>query len=196
MGTSSEKPKEVERQSNSVSHNGDNNENKNKIIQSNKDKESSFSNIIEKSDFSPKNMLIYHNSLRKKHQSNNLQNNSELNNKAQKYAENLIIPNSNIDLADINLYNGEILGENILISDKEEKTEDICNNWYIEKNNYNYDLNNFQKDTNNFTQLIWKSTKCVGFGCSNFNGKYCYVALYYPAGNILGEFTNNVIKKS
>ena len=57
-------------------------------------------------------------------------------------------------------------------------------------------MNNFQKDTNNFTQLIWKSTKFVGFGCSNFNGKYCYVALYYPAGNILGEFTDNVFKKS
>ena len=196
MGTTSTsgKSNEMERKPNSVSHN--NNENKNKIIQSNKDKESSFSNIIEKTDFSPKNMLTYHNSLRKKHQSNNLQNNSELNNKAQKYAENLIIPNTNTDLTEINLYNGEILGENIFISDKEEKTEDICNNWYIEKNNYNYDLNNFQKDTNNFTQLIWKSTKFVGFGYSYFNGKYCYVALYYPAGNIFGEFTNNVFKKS
>ena len=192
MGTTSENPNEIKRQLNSVSHN--NNENKNKNIQPNKDKDSSFSNIKEKTDFSPENMLTYHNSLRKKHQSHKLQNNFELNNKAQKYAENLIIPNTNTDLEEINLYNGEILGENILISDKEEKTEDICNKWYKEKNNYNYDLNNFQKDTNNFTQLIWKSTKFVGFGCSKFNGKYCYVALYYPAGNIFGEFSNNVFK--
>ncbi len=177
MGTSSEKSTESN----------------NKNVQLNKDKDS-LSNIIEKLDFTPENMLKYLNSLRIKHKSKKLENNPELNIKAQKYADNLLIQNSNTELAEINLYNGDILGENLLISDKEEKVEDICNNWYEEKNNYNYDLNNFQKDTNNFTQLIWNSTKCVGFGSSNYNGKYCYVALFHPAGNVFGEFTNNVFK--
>ena len=43
--------------------------------------------------------------------------------------------------------------------------------------------------------MIWKSTTDIGFGFwdDKENNKYYNVILYYPAGNILGEFKQNVI---
>ena len=139
-----------------------------------------------------KNMLEFHNKFRKKHHSNKLEIDIKLTNKANKYAEVLLGISENNER--INIINEDILGENIYISDKEEKEKNICQYWYNENKKYNYELNNFQKDTNHFTQLIWNSTKFIGFGYANHNNKNCYVALYYPTGNIFGQFTNNVFK--
>ena len=138
-----------------------------------------------------KNMLEFHNKFRKEHHSKELENNNELNTKANKYAEILL---GKINNEGINFYNDDILGENIYISDKEEKEENICQYWYNENKKYDYELNNFQKGTLHFTQLVWNSTKLIGFGYANHNNKNCYVALYYPAGNVFGQFTNNVFK--
>ncbi len=139
-----------------------------------------------------KNMLKYHNEYRIKHHSIALENTSELNNKANKYAELLL--RDNVGDEGNNLFNDDIYGENIFITDREECEENICKIWYDENKRYNYDLNNFQRGTNHFTQLVWNSTRKIGFGYANYNNKYCYVTLYYPAGNILGQFTNNVFK--
>lgn len=50
----------------------------------------------------------------------------------------------------------------------------------------------------NFSQLIWKDTKEVGVGTSHTNEgndkKAVFVCLYYPAGNVMKEFTKNVPK--
>ncbi len=41
--------------------------------------------------------------------------------------------------------------------------------------------------------MIWKNTKQVGFGIAKFqDGGYYMVAYYYPAGNINGQFSDNV----
>ena len=137
-----------------------------------------------------KKMLECHNNYRKKHFSKELNINNELNSIAEDYAKNIV--EKNLEIGQNILYKNDILGENIFISNKKEKEEDICKNWYEEKNRYNYELNSFQKETNNFTQMIWSSTNEVGFGCFNNDKKYCYVALYYPAGNIFGQFKKNV----
>ena len=137
-------------------------------------------------------MLEYHNIYRKRHNSKEINLTKELSDMASKYAEKLLEHNS--DFEQNNFYKNQILGENILFSEKRETEEDICNSWYDEKKNYDYSKNNFQKDTNHFTQLIWNSTTHVGFGCYNIGKNYCYVALYYPQGNILGKFTENVSK--
>ena len=138
-----------------------------------------------------KNMLELHNKFRRIHHADNLINNNDLNIKAKKYAQMLLEQNSHIK--ENNLYNNKILGENIYISSKEESEENIINLWYNEKSNYNYELNNFQRGTNHFTQIVWKSTKQVGFGSFKSSNKFCYVALYYPAGNIFGKFGENVL---
>ena len=150
---------------------------------------SEFFNNSKSPELFNKNMLEFHNKYREIHHSAKLENTVELNDKANEYAEMLLgVKEYNEGI----IFNENVLGENIYYSDKEEKEENICQYWYNEKNKYNYDLNNFQKGTNHFTQLVWNSTKLIGFGYANYNNKYCYVALYSPAGNVFGQFTNNV----
>ena len=185
MGTSSEKPKEKKiNKDEDIS-----------ISTKTQEQEISENSINPKSpELFNKNMLEFHNKYREKHHSTKLENKVELNNKAKEYAEMLLGVKAYNENEGINFFNDNILGENIYYSDKEEKEENICQYWYNENNKYNYDLNNFQKETNHFTQLVWNSTKLIGFGYANYNNKYCYVALYSPAGNFFGEFTNNVFK--
>ena len=102
---------------------------------------SEFHKIPDSLDINPENisnkkMLELHNKFRRIHQVDNLKKNNELNIKAKKYAQMLLEQNSN--LKENNLYNNEITGENIYISDKEESEENIFNLWYNEKSNYNY----------------------------------------------------------
>ena len=66
--------------------------------------------------------------------------------------------------------------------------------WYNEYKQYNFDLNKYQKGTTHFTQLVWKATKEVGFGFYFNNDNFSSVALYYPCGNALREFSANVQK--
>ena len=136
-----------------------------------------------------------HLELRKMHGcSKDLIHDKDLDDLAQKRAEKLLSSKSEIFSED--LYNKEVLGENILISDKILEPEEICNKWYNEGQDYNYEKNKFQKGTGHFTQLVWKNTKKVGFGVGikDDKSKMVVVAYYYPAGNIFGEFTKNVEK--
>ena len=44
-----------------------------------------------------------------------------------------------------------------------------------------------------FTQVVWKSTREMGFGfAKSRNGSWYYCCNYYPAGNFAGERTDNV----
>ncbi|CAH8507058.1 unnamed protein product [Dicrocoelium dendriticum] len=47
-----------------------------------------------------------------------------------------------------------------------------------------------------FTQLVWKGTEYVGFGCAiNQDGDAIFIAAHYsPKGNVDGEFLKNVLK--
>ena len=137
-----------------------------------------------------KTMLQTHNNYREKHKSNKLRINEDLNAMANKYAKYLL---ENYSFGSQNKFGkDESLGENIFFSNQKEKETDICQKWYDENKNFEYGINKFQKDTNHFTQLIWNSTTDVGFGFYNINNNYCYVALYYPQGNVFGQFTKNV----
>ena len=47
--------------------------------------------------------------------------------------------------------------------------------------------------------MIWKESKEVGFGWdTSKNNKFYFLAYYYPAGNEIGKFNQNVLveKKS
>ena len=135
--------------------------------------------------------LQKHNELRKLHGSEDLKINNELNKMAQEKAHNLIEDQS--QNFSNHLYKGEALGENILISnDLQIKPEEICEEWYKENEKYNYELNKFQKGKGHFTQLVWRSSKEVGFGFEFTDNKVISVAYYYPAGNIVGEFDKNI----
>lgn len=44
-----------------------------------------------------------------------------------------------------------------------------------------------------FTQLIWKNTELIGLGMAKHeSGKVYFVCVYYPPGNVAGEFAKNV----
>ena len=117
--------------------------------------------------------------------------NHELCDIAYKYLKKLLEPDKIISSE---LYNGEILGENVFIYNCEKTFVEICELWYEENKKYNYNLNKFQIDTGHFSQMVWNKTKEVGFSFlfDEKKNKTCGIALYYPAGNILGEFKNNV----
>ena len=140
-------------------------------------------------------VLLKHNELRNKHNSPELQINEELNAMAQEYAKKLFESNNNKKkYFSFNTYKDSFLGENILIA-KKKTPEDICRQWYEENKNYNYSLNKLQNNTAHFTQMIWKNTKEIGIGFHFDDDKNnCLVVYYYPAGNILGEFSNNIQK--
>ncbi|CAL8083302.1 unnamed protein product [Calicophoron daubneyi] len=71
----------------------------------------------------------------------------------------------------------------------------VVRNWYNESKTYNYQDPD-EGGQENFTQLVWKSTTKVGFGCAkNVEKRTIYYAAHYePCGNVTGQFLENVIK--
>lgn len=66
--------------------------------------------------------------------------------------------------------------------------------WYDEFKDYNYAQGDFSEATGHFTQLVWKGSQQVGCAqkdCGPSRGSYV-VCEYYPRGNIIGRFTQNV----
>ena len=105
--------------------------------------------------------------------------------------------------------NYEDLGINLKISDIKLDAKQLMEEWYKEKSDF--DFNDPEKsEGNNFTQMIWKSSAYFGIGYfHNEKGnqstdnnpeknieEYVYIALYYPAGNVPGEFKSNVPKQN
>ena len=75
------------------------------------------------------------------------------------------------------------------------KVKEICESWYNEKKNYIFGQIKYQKGTGHFTQMIWKGTKEVGFGWgTSKSNKFYFLAYYYPAGNEIGKFKENVLE--
>ena len=94
-----------------------------------------------------------------------------------------------------NTYEGKYLGENLYYCSGMEATGELATkDWYSEIKDYDYS-GNFLGDTGHFTQLVWKSTKEVGFGKTvDQNGNSYVVANYFPCGNIIGVFDSNVLR--
>jgi hypothetical protein len=56
---------------------------------------------------------------------------------------------------------------------------------------------NFQKDTAHFTQVIWKESREIGIGAAiGSNNIIICCANYYPSGNEVGKYFENVLKPS
>ncbi|MCQ2818202.1 MAG: CAP domain-containing protein [archaeon] len=124
--------------------------------------------------------------------------NSEMNQMAQAHAEYL----AKIGKEDHsgNKYRGELMGETVYVGNVVSGATPI-NDWYIKYLFYDFllgdvDCFNVEKlqSFEAFTQMVWKSTTQVGFGIAEANGKTYFVANYYPRGNILGSFEQNVFK--
>ncbi|XP_068722772.1 venom allergen 3-like [Montipora capricornis] len=94
-------------------------------------------------------------------------------------------------------------GENLYYSCSSEDpgtTEDAVEAWYSEvcEPGYYFDRESNSGGTLHFTQLVWKESTKLGIGLaeSTKDGMKCayVVARYEPAGNMMGDFLENVPK--
>ncbi|CAF0958619.1 unnamed protein product [Brachionus calyciflorus] len=138
--------------------------------------------------------LNSHNKYRKSHDSPQLKMNKELCKIAQEWAER--IASTGVFEHSTSTFKGQTLGENIAMrfsSTGDELTgAQMTDQWYEEANSYNYN-EDFQNGKGHFAQIVWRDTRQVGFGRAKAaNGKWYAVANYYPAGNYVGQFRQNV----
>ena len=87
-------------------------------------------------------------------------------------------------------------GENIaMFTGKFESAgEEATNMWYEEVKKYDFKKSGFKSGTGHFTQVVWKGSKKLGMARARTpDERETYVvARYDPAGNMLGDFDNNV----
>lgn len=78
--------------------------------------------------------------------------------------------------------------------DATPNARDVCKSWYEEVKQYTWNTEpRVSFKAGQFTQMVWKSSKELGIGVARTkNGKVIIVASYYPRGNIIGHFLNNV----
>lgn len=70
--------------------------------------------------------------------------------------------------------------------------------WGNERDKYDFDEGEFDEETGHFTQLVWNSTTTVGCGrtwCDDDFTAWYLVCEYYPQGNVIGAFKQNVAKQ-
>ena len=137
-----------------------------------------------------------HNNLRKLHNAPPLKHNAELSKIAQVYADHLA--KTDTFEHSKNTYNGKWMGENLSMCMGMAMTgEGMSQRWYDEIKNYNYEKPGFGMKTGHFTQVVWKGTEEVGFGVAKSKtGKFYAVGNYYPGGNMMSAFEENVLPLS
>jgi uncharacterized protein YkwD len=88
-------------------------------------------------------------------------------------------------------HSGGPYGENIAMG--YDGASDAIAAWYAEGSQYNYEASQYSGSTGHFTQVVWVGSTqigCASVQCSD--GEY-FACEYYPRGNIIGEFSENVI---
>ena len=71
--------------------------------------------------------------------------------------------------------------------------KDASQSWYNEVSQYDFKNPGFKSGTGHFTQLVWKGSKQIGCGAACNSNNKCYLTCnYYPPGNYLRQFENNV----
>jgi hypothetical protein len=69
----------------------------------------------------------------------------------------------------------------------------MTDQWNEEAGSYDYNMD-FKSGKGHFAQIVWKYTREVGFDrAQSKDGKWYAVANYYPAGNYIGHFKENVL---
>lgn len=127
--------------------------------------------------------LNTHNQYRSLHSAGNLVWNSTLASFAQSYLaqKNCVFEHS-----------GGPYGENLAMG--YPSASDAITAWYDEIDAYNFGNGGFSSGTGHFTQVVWKGTQqlgCYSASCGS-SGNYL-VCEYYPAGNVIGQFAQNVL---
>jgi len=137
-----------------------------------------------------KEVLSCNNNYRRTHQAPDLSLSVDLILKAQEEADRLAAIGK-LEFSDV-MYNGERLGSNLY--GKSVPTGNLgresCNAWYAQKSFY---TGQWASNVGQFTQMVWKSSRELGVGkATSANGWTYIVALYYPAGNDVTQYKQNV----
>lgn len=151
--------------------------------------------------------LSKHNIDRAQHHSPDLTLSDSLNENAQAWAEHLASnPNEGLQHSSSSERNNA--GENLFVIYAKDGSIDATTlakvavkSWYNEGSSYDYNNPQSNLEAGHFTQLVWKSSNELGCGAAESsvmnqagNYKAFYVVCHYaPPGNVLGEFTENVL---
>lgn len=145
-----------------------------------------------------KEVLETHNKYRNSHKVGTLKSNSELNKLAQDWADHLTTAGGLSHSK--NTYEGKRIGENVASRwgsiGADYTGREVVDQWYAEENKYNYEKD-YQSEAGHFSQVVWKNTEEMGVGKAfGEDGRVYVVVNYYPAGNILRHFKENVLPLS
>ncbi|XP_014215368.1 uncharacterized protein LOC106644405 isoform X2 [Copidosoma floridanum] len=135
--------------------------------------------------------LRIHNEYRRRHQVPELKLSADLCDSAKEWActlmnTNKLIPQSSSPYGE-NIYSMQCSDTKFVVSPRE-----VISKWYSEKKDHKFGVEPKVLNTCHFTQIVWRSTKEMGIGMAKRDGSCVVVACYYPRGNIVGRFTENV----
>ena len=136
-------------------------------------------------------ILSNHNYHRKRHQVGSLVRKASIEKVAQDYSEYLA------SIERMTHSDNDQYGENLFFC---WSSRGICvtgekasQSWYDEVSDYNYNYPDSSSGTGHFTQLVWKGSTQIGCGAACSSNNKCYVTCnYYPPGNYIGQYKNNV----
>lgn len=106
------------------------------------------------------------------------------------YADDYLEDNDDCDFE----HSGGAYGENLAMGYPNVTAS--VEGWGNERKDYNFKKGKFSEDTGHFTQLVWKDTTDVGCGrrlCGERG--WFLVCEYWPRGNVVGSFTEEVQKE-
>ncbi|XP_006617222.2 uncharacterized protein LOC102671417 isoform X2 [Apis dorsata] len=137
--------------------------------------------------------LIVHNEYRRKHRVSDLRLSIELTSAAKAWANTLLntnklIPQTSSPYGE-NIYSMQCSDPKVIVSPRE-----VVSKWYAEKKDHKYGIEPKVLNTCHFTQIVWKNTTEMGIAIAKKDGTCVVVACYHPRGNIVGQFTENVLK--
>ncbi|CAG9816159.1 unnamed protein product [Phaedon cochleariae] len=136
--------------------------------------------------------LKAHNEYRKKHGVPPLKLNRDMCKVSQDWANNLIrkgiLQHSNNQDYGENLFCVQSSNTNFMIDGKE-----AVDNWYEEIKCHKFGVEPNSLSSGHFTQVVWKDSRELGVAYAKSGGKILVVANYYPPGNIIGHFADNVL---
>lgn len=135
--------------------------------------------------------LKAHNDYRQKHCVQSLKLSRKICEISQKWADSLVkksvLEHSNNRDYGENIYCLTSNNPNLSISGTEPVKE-----WYDEVDRHVFGVEPKQLSSGHFTQVVWKESRELGVGYAKFKGKIVVVANYYPSGNMIGQFSENV----
>ena len=138
------------------------------------------------------NPVVFHNVFREKHQSPPLVWDSGIATMAQNWASKCVFQHDTNRAFGENLYGK--WGKSKAPINQTNVFRAATQTWYDEVKNYNYSKPDFSPTTGHFTQVVWKSTTRLGCAIAQCPGNFIFVVCkYFPAGNVLGRFTENVL---